>query len=62
MSSKSSSSKFLSRASVGDVVSSAYNMLTSAGQIINPIKSASATPTYDNESAVRDFQNAVSAF
>lgn len=56
------SSKFLSRASVGHVVSSAYDLLTTAGQIINPIKSSSTTQTYDNEAAVKDFQNAVSVF
>lgn len=53
-------SKFLSRASVGEVVSSAYNLLTAAGQIINPMKSSSTTQTYDNEAAVKDFQSAVS--
>ncbi|KAH8986848.1 linoleate diol synthase [Lactarius akahatsu] len=58
MSSSKSSSKFLSRASVGEVVSSSYNLLTTAGQTINPIKSAPATQTYDNEAAVKDFQNA----
>ncbi len=60
MSSKPSS-KFLSRASVGEVMSSAYDMLTAAGQTINPIKSTPATQPYDNEAAVRDFQNAVRA-
>jgi hypothetical protein len=55
-----SSSKFLSRASVGDVVSYAYDLLTAAGQVINPVKSPSTTRTYDNESSVRAFKNAVS--
>jgi hypothetical protein len=54
-------SKFLSRSSVGDVVSSAYDLLTAAGQIVNPIKSPSTTRTHDNEASVKAFQNAVSA-
>jgi linoleate 10R-lipoxygenase len=33
-------------------------MLTTVGQVINPIKSTSNSQTYDNEAAVRDFQNA----
>ncbi|KAH8997828.1 linoleate diol synthase [Lactarius hatsudake] len=33
----------------------------SRASTINPIKSAPATQTYDNEAAVKDFQNAVSA-
>lgn len=41
---------------------SAYDLLTAAGQIINPIKSSSTTTQpYDNEAAVKAFQNAVSA-
>ncbi|KAF8265060.1 linoleate diol synthase [Lactarius quietus] len=51
-------SKFLSRASVGGVVSSAYDLLTTAGQTINPIKSSSTTQSYNNEAAVKDFENA----
>ncbi|KAF8265064.1 heme peroxidase [Lactarius quietus] len=66
-------SRFYSRASVGDIASSAYDLLTAAGQIINTIKPASAnsiksvsaraikaafsTQPYD-ETAVRAFQNA----
>ncbi|KAI9449938.1 linoleate diol synthase [Lactarius psammicola] len=57
MSSKPSS-KFLSRASVGEVMSSAYDMLIAVGQTINPIKSANITQPYDNEAAVKDFQSA----
>ena len=60
MSSSRPSSKFLSRASVGDVVSSAYDLLTTAGQMINPIKSTSSTQTNGDEAAVKEFQNAVS--
>jgi hypothetical protein len=53
-------SKFLSRAStVGDIVGSAYDLLTAVGQIINP-KSPSTSQHYDNEAAVKDFENAVS--
>jgi hypothetical protein len=55
------SSKFLSRASVGDVVCSAYDLLTAAGQFIDPIKSPSTTQLHENETAVKDFHNAVSA-
>ena len=56
-----SSSKFLSRPSVGDIVCAAYDMLTAAGQVINPIKlSSTTTQRYDNEAAVKAFQNAVS--
>ena len=57
-----SSSKFLSRPSVGDIVCAAYDLLTAAGQVINPMKSSSTTAQrYDNEAAVKAFQNAVSA-
>jgi hypothetical protein len=56
------SSKFISRASsVGDILSSAYDLLTAAGQIINP-KSHSTSQHYDNEAAVKDFENAVSVW
>ena len=56
-----SSSKFPSRPSVGDIVCPAYDMLTAAGQVINPIKlSSTTTQRYDNEAAVKAFQNAVS--
>ena len=54
-------SKFLSRAWISDVVRSAYDLLITASQIINPIKSSPTTQPYDNEAAVKDFQNAVSA-
>lgn len=56
------SSKFLSRPSVGDVVCTTYDLLTAADQTINPIKSSSSTTQpYENEAAVKTFQNAVSA-
>ena len=47
--------KFLSHALVSETVSSTYNLLTTAGQIVNLIKLSSTT-----EAAVKDFQNAVS--
>lgn len=55
------SSKFLSRASsVGHIVNSVNDLLTSATQIMNP-KSPSTSQHYDNEAAVKDFESAVSA-
>ena len=69
-------SRLFARTSVGDIVRSAYNLLTPAGQIGNTIKltsartinltygntikSAFSTQPYDNEAAVKAFQNAVS--
>ena len=54
-------SKFLSRASsVGSIMNSVYDLFTFAGQIMNP-KSPSTSQSYDNEAAVKDFENAVSA-
>lgn len=64
-------SRCFSRASVGDIMRSACEMLTAAGQIINTIrsspanntvKSAPAFQSYDSEAALRDFRNAVCAF
>ena len=59
------------RASVGDIMRSACDLLTAAGQIINTIRSSPANNTvksapafqiYDSEAALRDFKNAVCAF
>jgi len=53
------SSRFFSRAPVGDATDYLYNLLTATGQTLNPIKSAGAAQPTDNEAAVRDFQAAV---